>query len=135
MTRQRLLVALLRLAGIITVSAFPAILLPRDWMAATHVWLGLGAFPDGPIVEYLARSIAALYGFHGVVVLVVSGDPARYKPIVTLIGWINIAFGLIMIAIDLKVGLPMFWTLAEGPPIAGLGAVILYLNSRATESR
>ena len=69
---QRLLVLLLRLAGAVTIAAFPAMLLPTDWMDATHRWLGLGELPRAPVVEYLTRSIAALYGFHGVLLLVVA---------------------------------------------------------------
>ena len=124
----RLLVFLLRLGGVFTVCAFLAILLPRDWMAATHEWLGMGEFPRAPVVDYLARSIAALYGFHGVLLLIVSRDPVRYKPIVTFIGILNVAFGAILIAIDLYAPMPMMWTLGEGPPIAVFGLVVLYLR-------
>lgn len=60
--RLRLLVLLLRLAGGITTIAFLAMLLPADWMAATHRWLGLGEFPRTAVVDYLTRSVAALYG-------------------------------------------------------------------------
>ena len=123
----RLLVFLLRLAGVVTASAFLAILLPRDWMAATHEWLGLGEFPRAPVVDYLARSIAALYGFHGVLLLIVSRDLVRYKPIVTFVGILNVTFGLIMTAIDLYAPMPMLWTLTEGLPIIAFGLVVLYL--------
>ena len=123
----RLLVFLLRLAGVVTTSAFLAILLPRDWMAATHEWLGLGEFPRAPVVDYLARSIAALYGFHGVLLLIVSRDPVRYKPLVTFVGILNVTFGVIMTAIDLYAPMPMLWTLTEGLPIIAFGLVVLYL--------
>ena len=123
----RLLVFLLRLAGVVTASAFLAILLPRDWMAATHEWLGLGEFPRAPVVDYLARSIAALYGFHGVLLLIVSRDLVRYKPIVKFVGILNVTFGLIMTAIDLYAPMPMLWTLTEGLPIIAFGLVVLYL--------
>src|SRR5512134_2246217 len=97
--RARVLVWLLRFAGCMTATAFLAILLPVDWMAATHQWLGLGAFPRAPIVDYLARSIAALYGFHGVLLLIVSGDPVRYRTIVSYVAAMNVLFGLIVLAI------------------------------------
>jgi hypothetical protein len=63
MTARSLLVFLLRLGGTMTVLAFPAMLLPPDWMAATHRWLGMGELPEAPVVDYLARSVSALYGF------------------------------------------------------------------------
>jgi hypothetical protein len=124
------LVVVLRIAGGVTLAAFPAMLLPVEWMASTHAQLGLGEFPRAPVVDYLARSIAALYGFHGVLVLIVSTDPIRYRPIVWFIAVMNIVFGLMMIAVDLHAGLPGYWTALEGPPIVAFGMVIGFLNSR-----
>jgi hypothetical protein len=123
-----LLVALLRLAGGVTLTAFLAILLPVEWMASTHRWLGLGEFPRAPVVDYLARSVAALYGFHGGLLLLVSGDPIRYRSIIWYVAFMNVAFGLMLIAIDLHAGLPLLWTISEGPPIAAFGIVIAILN-------
>jgi hypothetical protein len=129
--RTRVLGLLLRFAGCITATAFLAIVLPVDWMAATHQWLGLGDFPRAPIVDYLARSIAALYGFHGVLLLIISGDPVRYRTIVSYVAAMNVLFGLIVLAIDVHAGLPVVWTLFEGPPITALGIVIALLNRPA----
>ena len=42
---ERLLVFLLRFGGCIMLTAFGAMLLPVEWMKATHRWLGLGDFP------------------------------------------------------------------------------------------
>lgn len=130
--RIRLLTLLLRLAGTITATAFLTILLPVGWMASTHAWLGLGELPRAPVVEYLARSIAALYGFHGVLLLVVSRDPVKYRAIVTFIAAMNVIFGLLMIAIDLHVGMPLYWTLGEGPPIVAFGLVVAVLNRQSS---
>lgn len=127
-SRARLLVVLLRLGGIVTVTAFGAMLLPIDWMAAIHRSLGLGEFPRAPVVEYLARSIAALYGFHGVLLLLVSADPPRYRTIVWYIAFMNGLFGLMTIAIDVHARMPVLWTLFEGPPIVAFGTVIGLLN-------
>ena len=129
--RRWLLTFVLRLSGVVLLAAFPAMLLPVEWMAATHQRLGLGEFPRAPVVEYLTRSIAALYGFHGVLVLLVSRDPVRYRAIVSYLAVMNITFGLMMVAIDLRAGLPLVWTLLEGPPIASLGVVMAVLNGSA----
>jgi hypothetical protein len=123
-----MLVVLLRLAGAVMLCAFLAILLPVDWMAATHRWLGLGEFPRAPIVDYLARSISALYGFHGGLLLVISSDPVKYRAIVWYIAVMNVTFGLLIFAIDLQAGLPLYWTLLEGLPTAAFGIVIGWLN-------
>lgn len=124
-----LLVVLLRLAGVITVTAFLAMLMPPELMAATHRWLGLGELPRAPVVEYLARSISALYGFHGVFLLIVSTDTRKYRTLVWYVAAMNVIFGAMILAIDLHAGMPMFWTLAEGPPIIAFGLVIGMLNS------
>lgn len=126
--RLRLLKIVLRFSGIATVIGFGAMLLPVDWMAAAHEAIGLGEFPRAPVVDYLARSIAGLYGFHGVLVLLIARDPVRFRPIVTYVATLNIVFGLMLIAIDLYAGMPWFWTLAEGPMIIAVGAAVTVLN-------
>lgn len=129
-TRVRLLKILLRIAGAITASALLAVVLPVEWMASTHARLGLGEFPRAPIVDYLARSIAGLYAFHGILLLLVSSDPVKYASIVTYIAWVNIAFGCMLLGIDLHAGMPNWWTYTEGPPIVLFGILVLVLNRR-----
>jgi hypothetical protein len=128
--QRRLLIILLRLAGVVTITAFLAMLLPTEWMVTAHRWLGLGELPRMPIIEYLTRSVAALYGFHGVLLLLVSRDPERHRPIVRYLGVMNVVFGVLIMLIDVHAGLPTFWTLLEGPPIIGLGSAVLYLSRR-----
>ena len=130
-TRLRLLVILLRLAGTITVMAFLAMLLPVEWMVSTHRWLGLGEFPRMPVVDYLARSVAALYGFHGALLLLISRDPIKHLTIVRFVACMNVLFGLMIIAIDVHAGMPLLWTLMEGPPIIAFGVVIALLGVRS----
>ena len=48
--------ALLRLAGVVTVAAFLAIFLPADWMAATHRWTAW----EGPSITAFGIAIAVL---------------------------------------------------------------------------
>jgi hypothetical protein len=129
-SHQRILVIFLRLFGGVTVLAFLAMLLPVEWMAATHRWLGLGEFPRAPIVDYLARSVSSLYGFHGVLVLLVARDPVRYRTIVLYLGWMYIIAGAFAIVIDLVAPLPWYWTAVEGPSTLVSGALILYLIRR-----
>jgi hypothetical protein len=123
-----LLVFLLRLAGTVTSMAFLAMLLPVDWMDSIHRAAGLGELPRAPVVEYLARSIAALYGFHGALLLLVSTNPVKYRDIVWFVAILNIVFGVMLVGIDLHAGLPMFWTLFEGPSLIVFGIVIAWLN-------
>ncbi len=127
---ERLLVFLLRFGGCIMLSAFGAMLLPVEWMAATHRWLGLGDFPASPLVDYLTRSIAALYGFNGGIRLLVSGDVRRYSVVVAYLAVMDLVLGVLLLAIDWHAGLPLYWTLAEGPPLVVMGAILLHLLRR-----
>ena len=128
MTSLWLLTALLRLSGGVITLAFLAVLMPAEWMVATHRALGMGELPRGPIVEYLTRSLAALYGFHGLLLLIIATEPVRYRVFVWYVAAMNVAFGTIMVAIDLHAGMPLPWTLFEGPPIAIMGIAIGLLN-------
>ena len=110
-------------------------LLPTGWMAATHAWLGMGEFPGVPLTGYLVRSVAALYGFHGVMMLIIARDVVRYDGLVLFCGVMDIVFGTMMFAIDSHAGMPWWWTAVEGPSLAGTGVVVLYLRSRANRHR
>jgi hypothetical protein len=125
--RMTALKIILRLAGLVTLIAFFAMVMPEAWMASTHRALGFGEWPATPVFEYLARSIAALYGFHGGLLLLISRDPARHVAIVKYMAVMYVAFGLMVLAIDLDAGLPIWWTLAEGPPLVMTGVLIAYL--------
>ena len=126
----RALKVLLRIGGVLTGSAFLMMFLPFETMAAIHRRLGLGDLPQLPVIDYLARSVAAFYGFHGVLLFVVSSDPVRFRPLVTYLAAFNIIFGLMLIAIDVHAGLPAWWTGFEGPPVVVLGIVLAILNRR-----
>jgi hypothetical protein len=127
---ERAIVFLLRLGGVLTCLAFPAALLPVEWMASIHETLGLGPFPRAPIVEYMARSLSLLYGFHGVFLLLVSADPRRYRTFVLFTGWMDVVGGCALTAVDLHAGMPLLWWLTEGPPLVGFGVVLLWLARR-----
>lgn len=123
----RVLALLLRLIGLVMLPAFVAVFLPTAWMARTHSALGLGDFPATPVVDYLTRSISALYGFHGGLLLVVSGNVERYRGVVAYVATMHLLFGVAMLAIDLHAGMPWLWTVAEGPPIVAAALIMLYL--------
>jgi hypothetical protein len=132
---ERILVFLLRAGGVILVTAFFAAVMPTSWMAASHTRIGLGVFPEHALTEYLTRSISLLYGFHGVVLLAISRDVRRFRPLVRVMGYQNLLFGPAILAIDFAAGMPMWWTLNEGPPITILGAAILWLSAKVPDGR
>ena len=126
--KEKLLVWLLRLGAVMTIAAFPTALLPTKTMIAVHEWLGMGTFPDAPVTQYMARSLALMYGFHGVMTAIVSTDVRRYRPFVTYLGWMMLTLGPAMTLLDLYAGLPMLWVWAEGPPLFATGCVVLWLR-------
>lgn len=131
---ERLLRILLRTGGVSMLLATFAIFMPVRWMAGTHVWLGLGEFPESPLVDYLTRSASLLYAWHGGLLLVLSSDIRRYRPVLLYLGLVTAIGGLILLGIDLHAGMPSFWTLAEGPPVALLGCLMVLLVLRSPSS-
>jgi hypothetical protein len=132
---HRLLIALLRLGALMTGLAFLTVPLPVESMASTHRWLGLGELPRAPIVYYLARSLAAFYGLHGVLLFLLSTDVARYAPIISYVAVMNVLLGLMLVAIDVHAGLPVWWIVCEGPPVVLTGIAIALLNRSAARER
>jgi hypothetical protein len=72
--------------------------------------------------------VSALYGFHGVLVLLVARDPVRYRSIVLYLGWMYIVSGAFAMVIDISAPLPWWWTAIEGPSTLISGVLILYLS-------
>ena len=123
-TKEKILALVLRLNAVVLLLAFPMMLLPVEWMAATHRWLGLGEFPASPLVDYLTRSISFLYGFHGGLLLLVARDLRRYRGVVVYVVVMGVAFGVSMIAVDLHAGVPLRWVLCEGPVVIIMALIV-----------
>lgn len=128
---DRLLARLLRLIGGFLLLALPAVVLPHPWMDAVHRGvLGLGELPDVPIVHYLARGASLLYAAHGAVMLFVSFDVPRYRPLIILLGCLNGAFGVTACGVDLACGMPGWWAAWEGPGIVLAAVATVWLARR-----
>jgi hypothetical protein len=124
----------LRLIGGLDLLALLAVGAPRWAIALAHEFLGLGPLPEGAIVGYLARSASALYALHGALALFVSFDLERYLPLIRCMALIALLHGAIMLSIDLREGMPLWWTLFEGPSFGAMGALVLLLLSGAQRS-
>ena len=79
---DKVLVIFLRCLGVGSLFALVAVVMPFSWMVATHRWLGLGEMLEGPVFEYLARSVSAYYALFGVLCLTVAADVDRHRPLV-----------------------------------------------------
>src|SRR5438552_11361982 len=89
---------LLRLSGGVELCAIPFLLFPFAWMNDVHDRvLGLGPLPNAPIVEYVARSLSALYAVHGAVVFRLSFDVVRFRPLIVFLGWLHLTLGLVVL--------------------------------------
>jgi hypothetical protein len=129
-SQEKALVLLLRVCGGVTLLALPAVFLPTEWMAAIHRAAGLGEFPASPLVDYLTRSVSAVYAIQGGLMILVSGDLRRHARVIGYLAITGIAFGILVLGIDLHAGLPWRWALCEGPPIVVIGLSILFLMRR-----
>ena len=121
---------LMRAIGVFMLLALPAVFMSADQMAAAHRWLGLGELPEAPIVGYLARSLSLFYVVLGALFLQVAGDLRRHGPIASFLGAAFMAFGVVVTGIDLGVGMPLYWTLGEGPPAFAVGLAMVWLNRK-----
>lgn len=135
MSAERRLKLLLRVLGGVTVTAIVPALMPLSWMDAVHRRLGMGPLPPGPIVEYLARSLSALYAVLGGLVLLISAAPRRHAVIVTYVGVVCVLAGPAAVVLGIAAGLPAWWTAAEGPVLLPVGVAILLLQARGRRRR
>ena len=127
---EKWLARLLRVNAVILMLAFPAVLLPAEWMAGIHERLGLGELPRIPLVGYLTRSVSAIYGLFGVATWILASDVRRFWPLVSFWGISCIICGPILLAIDLIESMPLFWTSFEGPYLFAVGCVMVLLQRK-----
>ncbi len=135
MTADRLLKLLMRIDAIVVLFAIPCAMMPFSWMDTVHRdWLGLGSLNDSPITRYMARSLSLVYAMHGVIVLAITLDWARYRSLVPLFAWLHMSLGVGLFLTDLDAKLPLWITYAEGPGLAAFGALKLFLYRRASSA-
>ncbi len=120
----------LRSFGSVDLLAMAAAAMPDEWLRTGHALCGLGEFPEGPLPVYLARSASMLYAFHGAVLWCLSMDVRRYRPVIRFIAAGTVLFGAVLVLVDLSSGIPLWWTLMEGPVFAATGLWALFWTSR-----
>ena len=129
------IVVILRTLGIGGLLAIPAVLLPFEWMNEIHQYMGLGVLPDVAITRYLARSLSAFYAMFGSMTLFMSFDIWSYRRLIRLWAFLFLAFGCVILCVDLNAGMPASWTLSEGPPSIVVGIVALRLQRFISDGR
>lgn len=120
----------LRILGAVDMLALIAVIMPLEWMSHINDLCGLGPLPESRVVGYLARTTSALYALHGALLLFISGDVNRYRPLITFLAVATVVHGAILLGIDLFTGMPFFWTMLEAPLFAATGILVLWLQRR-----
>lgn len=127
---DRALTRVLRVFGTLDIAALAAVFAPRVWLAWGSTITQTGPLPDTPVVNYLVRTGCAMYALHGAVILFVSFDVVRYRPLILFLAWVAVAHGAIVASIDWLAAMPLWWRLIEGPTFSSTGLIVLYLLSR-----
>lgn len=120
----------LRIIGTLALFAVVAVVMPYSWMNAIHQWLGMGQLPSQPVVGYLARSASAFYALFGGLLWLASCDVQRHRLVLIYLGAATIIFGAVLFVVDLLEGMPLHWSLTEGPTNVTFGIVILIVSYR-----
>lgn len=122
---------ILLVAGGLAATAVFTMAMPTDWMEWANDWLGLGPFHRSPLIEYLTRSLSALYALNGFMALYLARDVTRYADLLAFYGWLTVGVAAALTAIDFSAGMPPSWRWGEGPPMIVLGLVIVWLARRS----
>jgi hypothetical protein len=104
---------LLRVLGAICVLAVIPLFAPRSWLDAGHRFVGMGAFPEAPIAEYLARSVCALSAFYGGLLLLLARDVRQYVSIIQYQAVAIMAFSAIGIFAGTRAGVPAYLVVGD----------------------
>jgi hypothetical protein len=96
-------------------------------MDAVHSEMGLGRMPKSPIVDYLARSLSLVYASMAPLCGFLARDVRRYPEIIALQATVKLVGGFGLLMLDLALGMPLFWTVCEGPLIMALSVAVLLL--------
>lgn len=113
---------------LMTLLALPAVFMPTAWMDHYHRGLELGPLPEGPIVQYLARSVSALYAAFGSLTLLLAWDIRRFGPIIVWWGVTALVFGSILFWVDTIAPMPRQWKWGETTYLWLTGVVVLVLS-------
>jgi len=128
MTAKWALIWILRLTGGAMLCGLVFALCPFEWMVAIHGRLGMGELQYSALMSYLTRSLSAMYASMGAILLLVSFDVLRYLPLIRLFALLALLGGVAVTALDAVIGLPWFWTAAEGPLTVALGLALIVLS-------
>jgi hypothetical protein len=129
-TAQRLLVLLLRLSGLMMLSAVIAVFMPLPWMDYFHRRMGLGPFPSAPVAEYLARLCSAVYGLIGVQLMVLASDVRRYAVMIAVTSVGVAVIAVIIGVLAFLAGMPWWWSVGDAATAVPFAAAVVALQCK-----
>jgi hypothetical protein len=103
------------------------VVMPVEWIAAWHVWLGVGPMPDDAVLRYVIRGAAYSQGAIGVLLWIMATDVVRYRPLVMATAAIYLVGAPAFYLLDTIAGMPRFWCLFDSASCFLAGAIILAL--------
>jgi hypothetical protein len=127
---ERWLKLLLFIWGFPPVLALIAFVMPTSWMASAHEWLGMGALPNKPIVDYLARYASAMSALYGLFVLLLMTDVRRYAPVIRLQAIAVILLAGVGSIFSWRAGMPLWWVIADVVSCWGACGAMLWLQTK-----
>ena len=127
---ERWLKVVLWLFGGVSVIAIFPFVMPWRWMGVVHEWLGMGALPDKPVVEYLARSTSALCALYGGLLLVLASDVRRYARVIRFQAIAIMALSGAGAVLGLKGGMPAWWMIGDVVSVWVLCGAMLVLQRK-----
>jgi hypothetical protein len=125
------LVPVLRATAALLLLAFAGAALPESWMKAVYEGGGLGPWPGGALLVYLARVVSLLYGFYGLLALYLSFDVRRYLPLIRFMAIVGFPFAPVMFVVIWAAGLPIAWAVSEPTSILVISALWYVASSPA----
>ena len=126
---EQWLTLLLRVTGGVMCLAAVPVFMPTNWMAACHAWLGLGAYPQQPVVEYLARATSGFYALTGALLALAARDVRRFGPVITVVAVGMLVMG-VAVAGRMVLGEASFrlFAVADAVSACGCFAAVLWLQ-------
>ena len=93
--------------------ALVAFVMPTQWMADIHRGLGMGPFPESPILDYLARYASSFSVFYGAISLLSATDVHRYARLITLLAVFTLFASAGSAFFGWRAGMPAWWMVGD----------------------
>src|SRR4051812_43750623 len=106
-------------------------IIPLEWIASWHEWVGLGVMSHDPMLRYVIRGGGFVQGGIGVLLWIMAGDVVRYRPLILATAGIYLVAGPAFYLIESIAHMPRFWCMLDSASCLGVGAILLALCLRS----